>query len=108
MIDHKPCVRPVTARVEVLRAPTTIRHSLGFPLGRPYHWIGGVLAVAVLFGGCSSSGASKRTALLGIPLPSLSSQSSSEEAAFRKKVEKDPFPSAGASLAKSGQFTGVR
>jgi hypothetical protein len=107
MIDERPCVQRV-AVVESRMARTTVRHSAGRGLGHPPLWIGGVLAIALLSGGCSSSGASKRTALLGIPLPTLSGQSSSEEAAFRKKVEKDPFPPAGASLAKSGQLTGLR
>ena len=106
MIDE-----PGTQRItggDDLTSSAAIHNSSQRPLERPPFWIGGLLAAAMLFGGCSSSGGSKRAALLGVPLPSLSGQSSSEEAAFRKKVEKDPFPSAGVSLARTGQSAGVR
>jgi hypothetical protein len=76
--------------------------------GNPVWWLGGLLSIAVLLAGCSSAGTSGRKAFLGVPLPGLSSKSTSEDAAFRKKVEKDPFPSAGSSSLKSGQFPGLR
>ena len=107
MTDHRPWLNGL-ARVTGPTGPAMPRCPARHLRGNPTWRLGGMLAIALLIAGCSSPGTTGRAALLGVPLPGLSSKSGSDDAAFRKRVEKDPFPSAGSSLAKSGPFAGLK
>jgi hypothetical protein len=61
-----------------------------------------LLALTLAFAGCSSTGSSGRKALLGIPLPGIGPKPLANDSDFQKKVQKDPFPSAGPSMAVKG------
>jgi hypothetical protein len=60
------------------------------------------LAIALALGGCMAPGCSGQKALMGVPLPGVGSKSATDDVTFRKRVEKDPFPSAGGFVRTKG------